>query len=213
MPPAPDRRSPNRFCFWFEPISNPTSGSTRRDDAPTARLRIPNRLAVILAGPGCPPQLVNRVRFDPERTFIIQPLWDRPRGQLLLLSPGSRRPLVNGRPAPAVTLLSIGDEILFCTSSCVIAHLTVFVRPQIGPSPRDVSGKRCPICKTKFVRDSIVYRCHGCSQLLHGGRPGNADRQGLNCAHLCKACPICQSPIQLTAGYAYLPEFLQEVRP
>lgn len=212
MQPATNRHNQSNFHFLFEPISAPNSGRDRRDGLATDPLEIPNGVAVILAASRGLPKLVTADRFDPNQMFIVQPLWRQSRAELLTLSPTGRSPWVNGVPAPLLALLSMRDEVLFSRFSPVIAHLTVFVRPQIGPPALNVVGKRCPVCKTKFDRDGVVYRCHGCGQLMHCGGTGNRDHEGLDCASVCGKCPTCESPVQLKSGYAYLPEFLRKAR-
>jgi hypothetical protein len=172
-------------------------------------LEIPHGVGFLLVESCRPPRIVKRNRVNLDNLFIIQPLWNYPRPHLLLFSPGREPPIINGFPAPPVALLKMRDEVMFCNSSAYVAHVTLFIRPQIGPPPDHRIGKKCPVCKTEFHPDSMTYTCQFCGQILHSQKEGHSNAEDLNCANFCRNCPICETPIQHKDGYAYFPDFIR----
>ena len=207
-----DKKKGNHFHLLFEYLGQP---STTDDCSPASQqspgflpyLEIPNRLGYLTVEKNNAPRVTDGNGFDRENLYVVQPFWNHSKPALLLLSPGRQPPLINGLPAPPVALLHMKDEVLLCKSCRYAAHVTLFIRPRIGP-PVDIDvGKNCPVCKTEFRPDAITYTCHFCGQILHCDTAAHLDQDHLNCANFCSNCPICLTPIRLEDGYAYLPEF------
>ena len=210
-----NKKNGNHFHFLFENLGRQSAThdpDSRRQSLPgfSEYLEIPNRIGYLEAGKNAPPRFVNRNRVNSENVYLVQPVWGNSQPMLLLLSPGRQLPLINGLAAPPVALLHMKDEVLFCKSGSYAAHVTLFIRPRIGPPVEIHVGKKCPVCKTGIRQDSITYTCHFCGQVLHCESSTPPHEDHLNCATICGNCPICLTPIQQEHGYAYLPEFLRK---
>jgi hypothetical protein len=210
-----NKKKGNHFHLLFENLgrrSTTHDPDARHQSSPgfSEYLEIPNRIGYLTAGKNDPPRFVNRNRVNSDNVYLVQPLWENSQPTLLLLSPGRKPPLINGLPAPPVALLHMKDEILFCKSCSYAAHVTLFIRPRIGPPFEINVGKKCPVCKTGIRPDSITYTCHFCGQILHCEGTAHPNKDHLNCATICRNCPICLTPIQQTHGYAYLPELFRK---
>jgi hypothetical protein len=210
-----DKEKGNHFHLLFEKLGQRRTGNDRSAPPPPSPgsseyLKLPNRIGYLTVEKNDPPRFINGDRVNLDNLYLVQPLWENSQPALLLLSPGREPPLINGLPAPPVALLHMKDEVLFCKSCSYAAHVTLFIRPRIGP-PIDINvGKKCPVCKTEFLPDSIAYTCHSCGQILHCESTAHSNKDSLNCAKFCGNCPICLTPIQQTDGYAYLPEFFRK---
>ena len=78
---------------------------------------------------------------DP-RSLILEPQPDGPQPRLLLLAPrGIPAPTVNGRRAPRVCLLRVGDQLLLDDGR--LLHLTAYDEPRVGPLAEQQADLRC----------------------------------------------------------------------
>jgi hypothetical protein len=138
--------------------------------------------------------------------FVFQPFWNIPDSHLLMVCPGPGRPLINAMPAPPITLLTVKDEIIFPNTSEYIAHVSIYSRPRFGPPPVHRIGRKCPICRSRLLKNTITYTCYQCGQILHYKADRNCESSTLDCANICNNCPVCRAKIRLSDGYVYLPE-------
>ena len=213
------------FHLLIEPIETPAS-----PDAPPAappRLEIPeepaflettddgaSRRAAASASPGARahPALLERATAPPAPAvpptpFIVQPVREGPSPLLLLLVPGGRQVIVNGSPAPPVSLLAEGDEVILDERSGAVAHVALFHRASIGPPRPEEIGVTCPLCLVPVEPDTTLYRCFHCGKPLHLEPEARPEGERLECARLCTECPSCHVPIRMETGYGRLPEF------
>jgi hypothetical protein len=123
--------------------------------------------------------------------------------RLLAVAPARGQARCNGQPLPRVALLGVRDQLRFGDT---LLHVTLFHRPHVGPPPADTLGRECPLCRVALVGGTTVYVCSHCGTALHcEGEERLADER-LECARLASACPACDRPVVLSAGYAYYPE-------
>ena len=137
--------------------------------------------------------------------LVIEPLADGPQPRLLLLTPeGTATPTVNGRRAPRVALLRVGDQLLLNAQR--IAHVTAYITPIIGPATKEQAKKRCPVCRTHVKENARVFTCP-CAALYHHDDPAHAAAKDcLECATLPAKCTVCDLPICLRGGFQYVPD-------
>jgi hypothetical protein len=121
--------------------------------------------------------------------------------RLLCLPPRSARLRLNGRPAPPVALLELGDELQ-------VGGFTVYVSEHLGggavPVPAELVGSPCGLCRLPFAAGTDVARCR-CGEVLHLEGPPKPEAERLECA-LLGDCPTCSRPLKLAGGWAWLPE-------
>lgn len=138
--------------------------------------------------------------------LVIEPLTDGPQPRLLLLTPdGTAAPTVNGRRAPRVALLRVGDQLLL--SAQRIAHVTAYITPIIGPATKEQAKKRCPVCRTPVKENARAFTCP-CGTVYHHDDPARAAAKDcLECATLPTKCTVCRLPVCLRGGFQYVPDF------
>jgi len=193
---------PNSICnSHFESTPGPSG---------LENIEIPTRGTMLIADSRRLSFLTDNRDADMDRQFGVQPLWEKPDPCLLMVCPGRSRALINGLPAPPVALLHIKDEILFSRHCGYVAHVSLYIRPHVGSPPANRVGKKCPICRSEFKKNSNTYTCHVCSQVLHCEGPEMSKGDGLDCAGISRQCPTCEQPIYRAPGYFYLPDFLKD---
>jgi hypothetical protein len=168
-------------------------------------VRVPNEVSFL--HPGAPAKsLVSSA--DAAGGLVLEPLADGKQPRLLLLAgPGSTPPMVNGRGAPRVCLLRVGDQLLLDDGR--LLHVTAFHSPRVGPATAQQVGKKCPICLTAVKRAVRVFTCCVCESVLHCEDPARkAGDEPLECATLARECPNCLQPISVAGGYAYVPRYV-----
>ncbi len=135
----------------------------------------------------------------------IEPLPRGPQPRLLLLAGrGVPAPTVNGRSAPRVCLLRVGDQVLLDDGR--LLHVTAFHSPQIGPHAEQSAGPLCPICRAPFGPGRRVFTCP-CGSKMHYDDPADIPRdECLLCATFADACGKCHRPIHLSGGFQYVPD-------
>jgi hypothetical protein len=123
---------------------------------------------------------------------------------LLLLSPGQRRPRVNGQWAPRVALLNVRDQVQLPDGT--VWHVTLYTGSALGRPEAEHVGKECPVCRLRLTPETTVYVCPSCATATHcEGEDRPADER-LECIRLSSECPSCGGPVVLGQGYTYLPE-------
>jgi hypothetical protein len=136
--------------------------------------------------------------------LLLEPVGSGQHLKLLLLSPGERRVRVNGRLAPRLCLL--GEQDQFQVDQRHVLHVAIYNRSEPGPAGDDRVGTECPICRTKFTADAIVYTCPHCATPMHlQGEETPLDAR-LECALAVSECPLCRNKTQMTEGYTWTPE-------
>jgi hypothetical protein len=139
--------------------------------------------------------------------LVLEPLADGLQPRLLLLAgPGTAPPMINGRGAPRVCLLQVGDQLLLEDGR--LLHVTAFNSPRVGTATEEQVGTSCPICRTAVGRAARVFTCQWCGSVMHCEDPTrNADTAPLECATIARDCPKCQRPIILAGGFQYVPRY------
>jgi hypothetical protein len=157
--------------------------------------------------PGAPARGLVATSAAEEGSLVIEPLVDGSAPRLLLLAPrGATAPTINGRSAPRVCLLRVGDQILLEDGR--LLHLTAFQRPQIGPATEQQVGERCHVCRTPIKQGDRVFTCPCGRGVMHYDAPsghGQDENERLECATLPSECPICRRSISLSEGFDHAP--------
>ena len=163
-------------------------------------LRVPAGVSYLRRGAGLGKMLTDTVS---DGSSVIEPLTDGPQPRLVLLTPpGVDAPTVNGRLAPRVCLLRVGDQWLLDDGR--LLHVTAFDTPRIGPPTDLEAGALCPVCRTPFNRDGRTFTCP-CGQMLHYDDDDVPEDKRLLCAALASECATCRSPINLEGGFRHVP--------
>lgn len=199
--------------YLGEPVHDlsPVSTAVTAQVSSTEKLEIRNGVNYLTVPPRKPPSLKRRIRGPVQNYILLQPIRHDSAIRLLMLNPGSITVNVNGTLAPPVSLLDEKDELSFDRCSRYTIHVTVYHTPAIGQPLDNEIGTKCPICRSKFNRDTIVYRCPNCSKPLHNERDKDIPQnEKLECATICTVCPSCHADIRVNAGYRYLPEFCRK---
>ncbi len=138
--------------------------------------------------------------------LMIEPLPDGPHPRLLLLTPsGAAAPTVNGRSAPRVCLLRVGDQLLLDDGR--LLHVTAYSKPIIGPPTEQQIGARCPVCRTPITKKNArVFTCP-CGSVVHYDDPADTTNDNcLECATISSECLACHHRIRLSEGFVHVPE-------
>lgn len=173
---------------------------------------VPDRLEVqpgvryLVAEKGKQPRLLARRPKRGDDLFLLEHVYQNRVPYLAVARAGKRHALVNGRPAPSLVLLAEKDEVVFNELAGYVAHVTVFNDLSVGPPSENEIGKECSFCRTEFDSDTTIYTCHVCGNLLHLEGEEKPEKERLECALLCHACPSCKTPILREQGYSYFPE-------
>ena len=139
---------------------------------------------------------------DGDAARVVEPLLLGGRPRLLVVSgdgstnaAGAAR--LNGRPAPLVCLLEVGDQLLLPGGT--LLRLAVFHPSRIAAPTADQAGHKCALCRTPIGSGGRIYACPtGC--LLHfEAEPGTA--APLECAKVGDSCPVCRRRIELEEGF------------
>jgi hypothetical protein len=137
-------------------------------------------------------------------SLLLDPLPDGPQPRLLLLTPrGIAAPKVNGRRAPRVYLMRIGDQLLLDDGR--LLHLTAFDSPRVGAIAEPQATTRCLICRAPFKSNAQVYTCP-CGAAMHYDPAEVPEDSRLLCATLSAGCTSCQRSIQLEGGFRHVPD-------
>lgn len=124
----------------------------------------------------------------PRDAPVVEPVWDRNRAALLVVTPPGRRLFRNGLASPPITRCLPGDHLQVDQGPTV---LLLEVRCLITVSGSDLTeDSRCAVCRLAFGGDSTVARCP-CGEWLH------LDPE-LSCGSL--GCPSCSRPLPPSAG-------------
>ena len=138
--------------------------------------------------------------------LMVEPLPAGPHPRLLLLTPqGAATPTVNGRSAPRVCLLRVGDQLLMEDGR--LLHVTAYSTPMIGPATEQQVGSRCPVCLTPIKQDARVFTCPCGSVTHYDDAAGTPADERLECATIPSECLLCRHPIHLKGGYIHVPDF------
>lgn len=137
-------------------------------------------------------------------SLILEPQPDGPQPRLLLLAPrGIPAPMVNGRRAPRVCLLRVGDQLLLDDGR--LLHVTAYDEPRVGALAEQQAELRCPVCRTPFKKNARVFTC-ACGSTLHYDTADTPADKRLLCATLSGECASCRRPIRLEGGFQYVPD-------
>jgi hypothetical protein len=110
---------------------------------------------------------------------------------------------LNGQRAPRLSVLEIGDQVLW---GDVVLHLSRTRVPRVGGVPTALIGCKCGICTVPFDDSSTVVVCD-CGAGMHLDPETVPEAERLDCA-LLGSCPACDQPVPLEAGLVYLPELV-----
>ena len=181
------------------------------------------RALVPLAGvsyllPGATPPELKRRRPRPA-CLAFEPVAGELEGagqpRLLVLVPAGLRARWNASPAPPVLLMRVGDELRL--PGGLLLHLSEFVSAEIGPTPAELVGRPCAVCRLPLAVGASVLACRGCGVPLHAAGPSEPDRErdpvrdpvldpgALDCAGLAETCPACDTALRVGGEYAWLP--------
>lgn len=128
---------------------------------------------------------------------------------VVLWSCNLSRPLVNGFPALPVSVLRTKDEVAWPGLNMLI-HVTEFLANPIGPLQPAETGSTCALCRTELTPPTLVWRCACGARLCAPKALLQRTPEDISCATLTPDCPACSRPIQLTGGYEYWPEDIDE---
>jgi hypothetical protein len=142
-----------------------------------------------------------RARCPEAGTLWFESLTVDRRPALLMLTPNEVDVRLNDRPAPRISVLSMGDQLQIGDA---VLHLTRYREFAVGPPAPELLGRRCEVCRLPFVENTRVY-VHDCGQPLHLEPESKPAEDRLECA-LVGDCPTCREPISMESGYSYLPE-------
>ena len=181
-----------------------------KDILKIASIEIPDRGGLLMVDDNCRPRIAHKRGYGQDNIFVFQPVWNNSDSHLLMVCPGRKRPIVNGIPAPPIALLNVKDDVLFPNAFEFRAHVTLYTRPRVGPVPDNRVGRKCPLCRSILLKDTITYTCYRCGQAIHYKGSGQGESDVLDCADICESCPVCRAPIYLDDGFVYLPEFMQK---
>jgi hypothetical protein len=201
-PPAPRSSDENERCdfrFLVEREVVVDEAALRRAEALPA-LELEAGLTSLTMEEGAQPLLRAGTSSD---VPVFEPVRFDGLPGLLMSTPEGARVRVNGRRAPRVALLGVGDQVQH--DGCVL-HLTRFRKPRIGAPPAELVGTACPTCRTPVLEDARVV-VHDCGAPIHLEDESTPEERRFECA-LVGSCPRCEQPVDLEAGYAWLPELL-----
>jgi hypothetical protein len=173
-------------------------------------IEIPDRGGLLMLDDNCRPRIADKRGYGEDNIFVFQPIWNNSDSHLLMVCPGRKRPIINGIPAPPIALLNVKDDILFPNAVEFMAHVTLYTRPRLGPVPENRIGRKCPLCRSTLLKNTLTYTCYRCGQVVHYKRNGHADADTLDCANISDRCPVCRAQIYLNDGFVYLPEFIHK---
>jgi hypothetical protein len=139
----------------------------------------------------------NTREAESARSVQLEPFWNEQQ-QLRLFACFSEGvwPVVNGEVVSRVAVMAPGDEFSWRPGGLAF-RVALYVRPRLGPPPKNVLGKPCPVCRVPFVQITTCFTC-GCGAVTHCEGPG---AQKLQCALLTQTCPVCRRPVVLVEGY------------
>jgi hypothetical protein len=135
--------------------------------------------------------------------LAFEPVHVARRPALLVVTPPSADRLrINGRPAPRVALLRVGDQ-LHLDGSCAL-HVVRKRKLEVVAPPSELVGRPCGYCRVPFVPETTIAICD-CGVPLHLERPPKPENERLECARL-TGCPECREKLPSEAGELELPE-------
>ena len=187
-------------AFIEETTSN-DSGST---GVPLVSLAVPPGVSYLITHGT--PRITTREPSGSQQYFAMQPVTrEQQTLELVLVCSAKHRcpPVVNGTPAPSVSILRDKDEIIFEDDE-LMAFVSTYTRPHIGAPPQHLINQQCPACRGDFTRETQVYICC-CGTALHH-EPPSRDREPLECVEICEGCPTWSRPIVLHEQFSYVPE-------
>lgn len=131
------------------------------------------------------------------RAVLLEPFWNE-QHQLRLFACFSEGiwPVINGEAASRLSLMAPGDEFSWSPGGLAF-RVALYVRPLVGPPPKNVLGKPCPVCRVPFVPTTTCFTC-GCGAVTHCEGPGV---ESLQCALLAPTCVVCRRAVVLVEGY------------
>jgi len=199
------------FHLIVDPLfQRDVDGATKTTRGRGRDLVVPDGVSVLVVPPGKPPFLVGDVEPDcTEHAFLLEPVVSRQRLLLLLIGQAGEAARINGQVAPPIAVLREKDQIQFDDE--LLFHVTLFSRPQISRVPDALVGNECPLCRVPFVAGTLVYACAICNAVMHLQGEEEPEETRLECAMTATECPVCHSPIEMTEGYRYEPEFYCDV--
>jgi hypothetical protein len=167
-----------------------------------AEVEVPNGLSTFSAEPDAAPRLVPHAETTDASAVHFEPLRTGGRSTLLMHSAPEASARVNGRPAPVLAALEMGDQVRIGHD---LLHLTRFRRIEAIVPNQDQIGRKCPVCRVDFVAETRVV-VHDCGAILHLEPETVPDDERLECALL--GCPSCREPVEFAAGFVFEPEVL-----
>jgi hypothetical protein len=184
-----------------------SSGNGKPDNGKPGRMpwiEIPSSgVAYLACMPGKSPEVLSEPPDAKGAVLVLETIEYEHQTYLALLPADGVR--VNGSPVPPVAILRVGDQLRL-GKDCVL-HVSRFTRAHVGPPPEECVGQECPVCRIKFVPDTVTYICPHCGRPLHCESPDTATNKEigpLECARLASEC-VCQKPIVRQEGYEYVP--------
>lgn len=115
--------------------------------------------------------------------------------------PGSLR--LNGRPAPLLAPLHLGDRLDLPGGLCLFVSA---LRDQ-GPvaPPEALIGTECAVCRLPFEVKTRVHICPGCGEAVHAEGAEVDSGRRLTCVSLSPACTRCGRAHISGEGLAHVP--------
>lgn len=122
--------------------------------------------------------------------------------RLLMVSTTKAAISLNGLPAPLVSVLSLGDQLVLGPD--LLVHVSRRIQNEPIATPARLVGQECEICLLPFTLDSRLVICEcGAARHLDGEEVPAEER--LECASL-GPCPLCETERPTSGGLAYLPQ-------
>ena len=196
------------FFLLLDRLCPPAAEGADARRVPLDALEVPEGVSFLrLAADGRP--ALDTAAAPAKGAFAIEPVWDGTTPRLLFARPrgGGRAAVVNGQPAPRLTLLDVRDQVTL--DACpYLLHVTRFHPPGVGPVAQALVGRKCPICRVPFQAGDPVYTCWACGTAIHYSvvAPEADAEEGFDCFYSVKACPACGHELALEGGFIYLPE-------
>ena len=205
----------------FHLVPDTHVGAPPQDGVPLAEAALPpmwavEGLAALAEGPdaglalvpiedaeGEPPSPDTPGRDD--HSYVFEPLSSGARPRLMMLAADdARRARVNGCAAPRLSVLSAGDEVVL--SGGLLLHVVLYHPAAVMRTPAALVGTECPLCRVRLASGDEVYVCRQCGSGVHrASEPATPGGPVLECVLALHACPVCEHPVRLDAGFSHEP--------
>jgi hypothetical protein len=167
-----------------------------------AEVEIPQGVSSFAPKRGAAPRVEAHAEAQAARGIVFETIPSGGRDLLVMRTPPGFSASVNGRPAPQLAVLEIGDQLRVGDE---LLHVTRFRRIEAAPPSEDQIGRVCGVCKIEIHAETRII-VHECGALLHLEQESVPELERLDCALV--GCQECSLPVEFEAGFVFLPQAL-----